>query len=491
LPAQDVSSAINSITPDDIRHRIGIIAHDSMGGRNTPSPGLDMTAAWIAGQFESFGLKPGGDDGSFIQHYPLNRTQLDVTASSLAVEGEPTWRFGTDVSWWQGITGKAGIRSRIAVVWGRPNQDEATPLPVDGMTVVLVVPTGSRSTRRLAQGLLRTVPTAAAVILVTGDANAQWARQLAREDRFRVSPAWRGNSGDAQPVVEVKDATIQTVLAAHGISLAEVRGDTGAQQSRELSDLSITIKTTYGIDDVLPTPNTVGILEGSDPVLKDEYIVFSAHMDHVGTAADGGCREVEGDGICNGADDDASGTIGIVELAEAYAMLNPRPRRSMIFLTVSGEEKGLWGSDYFGMNPGVPRENIVANLNADMIGRNWTDTIVVIGKEHSDLGVTLNEVNALHPELNMTAIDDLWPDQNFYYRSDHINFAKRGIPILFFFNGTHDNYHRPSDQVELIDVEKESRIVKLMFYLGVEIANKDARPVWNPESYAEIVQPVP
>ncbi len=91
----------------------------------------------------------------------------------------------------------------------------------------------------------------------------------------------------------------------------------------------------------------------------------------------------------------------------------------------------------------------------------------------------------------MTAIDDIWPDQNFYFRSDHFNFAKRGIPVLFFFNGTHDNYHRPSDQVELIDAEKESRIVKLMFYLGLEIANKDARPQWNPESYAEIVQPVP
>ncbi|MEE8134584.1 MAG: M20/M25/M40 family metallo-hydrolase, partial [Gemmatimonadales bacterium] len=285
--------------------------------------------------------------------------------------------------------------------------------------------------------------------------------------------------------------TIAPVLTAIGMSLEEIRADSGAMQVHELSDLSITIKMIYGVEDVLPTPNTVGILEGSDPELKNEYVVFSAHMDHVGTSTQGSCREVGGDGICNGADDDASGTIGIVELAEAFSMVNPRPRRSIIFVTVSGEEKGLWGSDYFALNPGVPRENIVANLNADMIGRNWTDTIVVIGKEHSDLGETLNEVNSQHLELNMTAIDDIWPNQNFYLRSDHYNFAKRGIPILFFFNGTHDNYHRPSDEVELIDAEKESRIVKLMFYLGLEIANKDARPEWNPESYAEIVQPVP
>ncbi len=491
LSAQDVSSAVNSITPEDIRAKIGVIAHDSMQGRNTPSPGLDMTAAWIADQFQSYGLEPGGDSGSYIQHYPLKRTQLDLTASSVAIEGGPTWRLGTDASWWQGVTGNAGVNAQVAVVWGRPTQGEVTELSVDGMTVIVIVPTGGRSTRRSARALLQSVQNAAGAIVVTGEATEQWANQLSREDRFRVSPDWGGNSSDVFPVVEVKDAMMAPVLTAHGMSLEDLRADSGAMQVRELSDLSITIKTIYGVEDVLPTPNTVGILEGSDPELKNEYVVFSAHMDHVGTSTEGGCREVEGDGICNGADDDASGTIGIVELAEAFSMVNPRPRRSIIFVTVSGEEKGLWGSDYFALNPGVPRENIVANLNADMIGRNWTDTIVVIGKEHSDLGTTLNEVNSQHLELNMTAIDDIWPDQNFYYRSDHFNFAKRGIPILFFFNGTHDNYHRPSDQVELIDAEKESRIVKLMFYLGLEIANKDARPQWNPESYAEIVQPVP
>ncbi len=491
LSAQDISSAVNSITPEDIRAKIGVIAHDSMQGRNTPSPGLDMTAAWIADQFQSYGLEPGGDDGSFIQHYPLKRTQLDLVASSIAIEGGPTWQFGTDASWWQGVTGNAGVKAQVAVVWGRPTQGEVTELPVDGMTVIVIVPTGGRSTRRTARGLLRYVQNAAGVIFVTGEATEQWANQLSREDRFRVSPDWGANSSDVMPVVEVKDAMIAPVLSTLGVSLEEIRADSGAVQVRELSDLSITIKTIYGVEDVLPAPNTVGILEGSDPELKNEYVVFSAHMDHVGTSAEGSCREVDGDGICNGADDDASGTIGIVELAEAFSMVNPRPRRSIIFVTLSGEEKGLWGSDYFVLNPGVPRENIVANLNADMIGRNWTDTIVVIGKEHSDLGETLNQVNSQHLELNMTAIDDIWPDQNFYFRSDHFNFAKRGIPVLFFFNGTHDNYHRPSDQVELIDAEKESRIVKLMFYLGLEIANKDARPQWNPESYAEIVQPVP
>src|SRR5262249_12515393 len=132
---------------------------------------------------------------------------------------------------------------------------------------------------------------------------------------------------------------------------------------------------------------------------------------------------------------------------------------------------------------------IVADLNADMIGRNWKDTIVAIGKEHSDLGSTLNRVNAAHRELHMTAIDDRWPQESFYTRSDHYNFARKGVPILFFFNGVHADYHRPSDSPDKIDAEKESRIVRLMFYLGEVIANAAERPKWVAESYQQIVVP--
>ncbi|MEQ9569138.1 MAG: M28 family peptidase, partial [Longimicrobiales bacterium] len=192
--------------------------------------------------------------------------------------------------------------------------------------------------------------------------------------------------------------------------------------------------------------------------------------------------------IFNGADDDASGTATIMEVAEAMATLDPGPRRSMVFLLVSGEEKGLLGSAYYADNPTVPVESMVANLNADMVGRNWPDTIVAIGKEHSDLGATLERVNAAHPEIGMTAIDDIWPDERFYFRSDHFNFARKGVPILFFFNGTHEDYHRASDEVDKIDTEKTARIGRLLFYLGLEVSDTDARPQWNPDSYAEIVE---
>ncbi len=236
-----------------------------------------------------------------------------------------------------------------------------------------------------------------------------------------------------------------------------------------------------------PAPNAVGILRGRDPELADEYVVLSAHMDHVGIRT----PDESGDSIWNGADDNASGTAAVLEVAEALADMDPAPRRSVIFLLVSGEERGLWGSAHYGANPSVPMERIVANVNADMVGRNWTDTIVAIGKEHSDLGATLERVNAAHPELGMTAIDDLWPEENFYRRSDHFNFARRGVPILFFFNGTHEDYHGRDDEVEKIDADKASRIARLIRHLTEEIADADERPQWDPESYDAIVETGP
>ena len=237
-------------------------------------------------------------------------------------------------------------------------------------------------------------------------------------------------------------------------------------------------------------PNVIGILEGSDPKLKNEYVFFTAHMDHLGVASPQNpmCRARGGDSVCNGADDDASGTAAVIENARAFAQLVPHPARSLVFMTVSGEEKGLWGSQYFTTHPTVPLSAVVADLNADMVGRNWKDTIAVIGKEQSDLGATLDRVAAAHPELHLTPIGDIWPNEHFYARSDHYNFARRGVPILFFFNGVHADYHQVSDDVSKIDAEKESRIVRLVFYLGLEVATAPARPRWDPASYKLVVE---
>ena len=245
----------------------------------------------------------------------------------------------------------------------------------------------------------------------------------------------------------------------------------------------MTLRTGLAVISADQAPNVAGILRGSDPTLSSEYVVYSAHMDHVGV----GRPDAQGDSIFNGADDDASGTAAVLEIAEAFSALETPPRRSLIFLLVSGEERGLWGSQHFAANPPVPIESLVADLNADMVGRNWSDTIVAIGKEHSELGPMLERVNDRHPELGMTAIDDLWPEENFYSRSDHFNFAVRGVPVLFFFNGTHEDYHKPSDEVDRIDPDKAARIATLMFRLGVDVANRTERPAWREASRRRIV----
>jgi Zn-dependent M28 family amino/carboxypeptidase len=310
-----------AITEALIRQHVNVIADDSMLGRNTPSRGLEMTAAYVAAQFKRLGLKPGGDSGTFVQRYPLAT----------------------------GGGGRAG----------------SSPPP-----------------------------------------------------GFDPSSA----------------------------------------------------------------PNSVGILRGTDPALRDEYIVVSAHMDHVGVNG----ANVK-DSIWNGADDDASGTAGVLALAEAFAQAPPK--RSMIFLTVSGEEHGLWGSNWFTSHPPVPIDKIVANLNLDMIGRNWKDSIVVIGIEHSDLGETVARVSKAHRELGISTLPDPWPQENFFGRSDHYNFARRGVPAIFFFNGTHVDYHQPSDSPDKIDAEKEARIVRLIYHIALTVANATARPKWDPESYRKIVRP--
>jgi len=220
--------------------------------------------------------------------------------------------------------------------------------------------------------------------------------------------------------------------------------------------------------------NAVAVLDGSDADLRGEYVLFVAHMDHIGTASSGlGCSAVGTDSICNGADDNGSGVAAVLELARAYAGLRARPRRSMLFLLVSGEEEGLLGSRYFVAHPAVPLGAIIAAINFDMIGRNARDSILVVGMDRSSLGALATEVSLAHAELGMRPVSVPWPLGG----SDHLPFDSCGVPTIFFFAGLHPDYHRPSDSVEKIDADKEARVVRLAFYIGLEIANRVPRPV--------------
>lgn len=473
-----------SIVEGDVRRRIGIIADDSMGGRNTPSTGLDRTASYIAAEFKSFGLKPAGDDGTFIQRYPLTRVKIDGEASyATFTRGSASVkvRAAHDLLYQSG--GRTGIPVNAPVILTGGTLDSASALTIPAEAKIVVVVPSTRTPNltgrnRFLLALIAKHP--AAIVMISGGDTVAFARQVANQMRERISLGV-GSSG-GPPLVAVHERSVAALLGESGVDISALRSER-ALIVRDLPDLQVTVSVRDERGSSPSAPNVVGILEGSDPVLRNEYVVFSAHMDHVGTNG-----AAKGDTIWNGADDDASGTIGVVELAESFAHLPIRPKRSMIFLTVSGEEKGLWGSEYFTSNMPVPTKQVVADLNIDMIGRNWKDTIVAIGKEHSDLGATLDRVNREHPELGMHAIDDIWPTENFYSRSDHFNFARRGIPILFFFNGTHADYHQPSDSPDKIDAEKEARILRLIYYLGTAISDAAERPKWKQESYDRIVQ---
>jgi len=228
-------------------------------------------------------------------------------------------------------------------------------------------------------------------------------------------------------------------------------------------------------------PNVVGLLRGADGELADTYVILSAHMDHVGV----GVANASGDSIYNGADDNASGTSAIVEVAEAFASLPDPPARSVVFLTVSGEEKGLLGSRWYSDHPTVPIDRIVANLNLDMIARNAPDSIVVIGQEYSSLGPLVHSA-AADTALGLVVVEDPWPEERFFYRSDHFNFARKEIPALFFFAGVHDDYHRPSDEPDTIDADKAARVARLVFLIAHGIATSTEAPSWSAEGLAEV-----
>ncbi|MEO8029211.1 MAG: M28 family peptidase [Gemmatimonadota bacterium] len=490
----DLNRAAATITEADVRRQIFIIADDSMKGRDTPSRELDLTAQYVAGQFKKAGLKPGGEQGTWFQHYLIRRTSFDVAGSHVGfiLNGHDQHvEFSRDAFWRESPIPAVEMGGPAVVIGGTLDPAGLGAVDLKGRTALLVLDYSKPRPTTVRQVLDTLIARAAAVVIVTNRDTIQLAQVIARSTVPGVDRVTTPVAGKLEaPVVEVHERAISGILSSLSIDPARLR-ESASMVVQQVPTLRVVIDAHERVIQESKAPNTIGILEGSDPVLKNEYLVFSAHMDHVGVAGPdgtGGCTAVGADSICNGADDDGSGTVGVMELAEAFGKRGVRPRRSVIFMTVSGEEKGLWGSEYFSEHPAVPLKQVVADLNIDMIGRNWKDTIVAIGREHSDLGTTLARVNAAHPELHMTAIDDRWPEENFYFRSDHFNFARKGVPILFFFNGVHADYHQVSDSPDKLDAEKESRILKLLFFLGQDVANGKDRPKWNPASYKKIVE---
>ena len=231
-------------------------------------------------------------------------------------------------------------------------------------------------------------------------------------------------------------------------------------------------------------PNVVGILPGHDARLRGEYVVVVGHMDHLGVG-----RPVNGDSIRNGADDNASGTSGVLALAEALAGTSPRPARSILFLLVSGEERGLWGSRWYADHPTVAFDSIVGLVNLDMISRNRPDSVYLNGWGKSSISDLVRRLAAEHAELGLGVGPDEEDRPVTPADSDHWPFQHRGVPYIFFYTGEHPDYHRVTDEPQRTDPDKAARVTKLAFFTVLDLANGVQRPQWIPESRQLNVRP--
>jgi hypothetical protein len=478
-------TAVLSITPADMHRRIGVLSHDSLRGRDTPSPGLEAAARYIVGEFQALGLEPAGEDGTYYQRYPYPQRVLATDGTRLRVTGgggPVELAYGTDFF---AIGGSPDEVTGGMVFIGAASRAEPGPGTLRERVAVAYLPgVPGAEWRRSLTRIQATARTAgAAALLLVLDA-ALRPDQLAALAAPYERPRRTLGAAAGPPVQLLRHDAAAAVFRAAGLDLGELRARAarGSIDPVELPGVTASLGAPlHTLADDRP-PNVAAMLRGSDPALRDTYVVFSAHMDHIGV----GQPDASGDSINNGADDNASGTAALLEMAEAFARLAVPPLRSVIFLAVSGEEKGLLGSRWFTDNPTVPLESIVANVNMDMIGRGARDTIVVIGIEYSSLGPLTHRVAASYPEIGLTVVTDQWPQERFFFRSDHFNFARKEIPSLFFFTGVHADYHRPSDELHRINTEKAARVARLAFLTAYEIAMDPEPPAWTPEGLAEV-----
>ena len=487
----DVARAMATITAADVIERIGVLADDSMLGRATPSPGLESAAAYISRELEAFGFRPAGED-RWLQRYPYPLQGLDPRETRLDIVAGSTHTFQHGMEFFA-QPGRAGPARSVGAVWvGDEVPADAGALA--GRVAILRLrglPVGARGGVRFPADVRdRVTATLAAageagsagVLFVldpgVGPADMEALARTAAEPRRVLG----GQTADAPPAFFITRAAAARLFRAGGLDATEQLARVAIDRPVPLAGMSLRAEAPLRTVDEARPPNVVGVLPGSDPALRDTYVVLSAHMDHVGV----GQPDATGDSIYNGADDDASGTAAVLEVAQALASLPTPPARSVLVVAVSGEERGLLGSRWFSDHPTVPLESMVANLNLDMVGRNAPDTIVVIGQEYSDLGERVHDIADAVPDLGLTVSEDLWPDERFFFRSDHFNFARKEIPALFFFAGTHEHYHRPGDEVQHIDGDKAARVARLVFLLTHHLAQDPDTPDWSSAGLAEV-----
>ncbi|MGD8697925.1 MAG: M20/M25/M40 family metallo-hydrolase [Gemmatimonadales bacterium] len=457
----------HDIVAGDMRARISFLASDLLLGRATPSRGLDIAANYVQAEFARFGLE--SPRGGLLQRYQLAASEISPGWNLVLRRSGRSVALRHREDFW-GVPWTAGrVEGDARFVGARL----PTTAGLTGETVWIAYLTHSSTPRAWLEAATR-AGAVGLVLVVAGEVGPHVQDWLEEGE-----PVYELGEVEARlPAVLLLEESLVAALERLGVPV-EPALDSSAPGRHEMRiELSAVLSA-----ETVTAPNVIGILPGGDRRLREEFVLLSAHMDGLGVGP-----AVNGDSIYNGADDNASGTAAILEVAEALASLPERPRRSVAFLALSGEERGLLGSAAFVENPPIPLDRIVANVNLDMVGRNWEDTISVIGKPYSTLGTLVDSVAAAHPELRMAVVGDRWPSQGFFFRSDHFNFARKGIPAVFFFNGVHEDYHQPSDEVDKIKFEKAARIGRLVLETVLAIANAEEAPRWDSDARRAIVE---
>lgn len=476
------------ITAEDARRHLSILASDEYEGRETGKPGAEKAANYIANEFKKLGLQPPVN-GSYFLNVPLteNSTKIafsvngqdlvngkDFAASRSAASDKPVEAndvvfigYGTDAE-----IGNTDLTDKV-LLWVNEDKPQEGKTPNTGYRL-------SNARTQIVKNLQSKNPA-----LILG-VNGEIANMLKRFGAGVTAPRLSIKTDAAKAastqavVLNITPAVADQILRSIGKTYDQIK--TGASQNLK-AEIKLSIRTES--KDVKAV-DVLGFMPGTD--LKDEVLIFSAHYDHIGLVSDPNAK----DKVNNGADDDGSGTTGILEIARAFTEAKKAghgPRRSILFLGNVGEEKGLLGSEYYTDHPVFPLANTITDLNIDMIGRVGYE---YIGKADSAnyvytigsamLSKELRQINEdadrkyVHIEQDYKYDDPNDPNR-FYYRSDHYNFAKHGVPIIFYFNGVHDDYHQPGDEVSKINFPLLAKRAQLVYYTGWELANRDKKPV--------------
>ena len=493
-PRAAVAAKSVAPTADELRRDLVVFASDSFRGRETGTADERRAAAFLVARLTALGLQPAGDSG-FYQRVPLVRQVLGP-GSRFAVttaHGTTTMSVGGDLLPLIDVEGGVPPKRHAdgALVFAgygiarSAGHDDLDDVPVRGKVVVLVngAPRGVSPGRRgelegeaaVGARLARLLPRhpAAVIVLLTGQSATVYPR-LAAELRRSLSLA-----GPSAEVLPDGQRPVPMILIGRPVAGSPLlpKGWPGDDRPQVLAGRRFTGRVEL-VREPVTSYNVAAIVPGRDPALSTTYVAFGAHYDHIGIQP-----AEHGDSIANGADDDGSGSVALLALARAMGD-RPAPRRSVLFIWHVGEEKGLLGSAYFTDHPTVPIDSIVAQVNADMIGRNSPDSLYVVGPaaaphgQSRALGVVVDSINAtLDPPFvfNREWDSPTHPEQ-IYYRSDHYNYARKGVPIVFFTSGLHADYHRVTDDAAKIDYDKLARVDGLLLALGEALANRETRP---------------